>query len=74
MENYTAKLPLQKKLPGELIFYVALFVFLWGYLWLRALYTQLTHDETATFFRYIQPELFMPYALDVSANNHILNS
>lgn len=74
MENYTAKLSLQKKLPGEVIFYVALFAFLWGYLWLRAIYTQLTHDETATFFRYIQPELFMPYALDISANNHILNS
>ena len=74
MENYTAKLPLQKKLPGEVIFYVGLFVFLWGYLWLRAIYTQLTHDETATFFRYIQPGLFMPYAHELSANNHILNS
>lgn len=74
MESYSAKLPLQKKLSGEVIFYVALFLFLWAYLWLRAIYTQLTHDETATFFRYIQPALFMPYAHDLSANNHILNS
>jgi hypothetical protein len=74
MERYSAKLPLQKKLSGEVIFYVALFLFLWAYLWLRAIYTQLTHDETATFYRYIQPALFMPYAHDLSANNHILNS
>jgi hypothetical protein len=74
MGNFTARLPQQKKLAGEMIFYVLLFAFLWGYLWLRAIYTQLTHDETATFYRYIQPELFMPYALDLSANNHILNS
>lgn len=74
MEILSAKQSLQKKLPNEVWFYLLLFAFLWSYLWLRAIYTQFTHDETATFYRFVQPGLFMPYAHELSANNHILNS
>ena len=54
--------------------YLLIFAFLWVYIWLRAAYTQLTHDETATFFRYVQLGKFLPFASEWSANNHILNS
>ncbi len=32
------------------------------------------HDETATFFYYIQSGDFLPFLSHVDANNHILNS
>lgn len=54
--------------------YLSLFILLWAYIWLRAALTQLTHDETATFFRYVQLGKFLPFASEWSANNHILNS
>jgi len=59
---------------GERNFYLMLFVALWIYIWLRAIFTQLTHDETANFFRFVQTGDFLPYGLDTSATNHLLNS
>lgn len=58
----------------------SLFVFLgftlliWVYLWLRAIFVPLVHDEIATFHNYIQIAKFLPYAAHWDANNHILNS
>lgn len=54
--------------------YIALFLLLWLYIWMRAIFTQLIHDEVATFYRYINIARFLPYYSEWSANNHILNS
>lgn len=56
------------------MFYLILFAGLWAYVWLRAIFTQMTHDETANFFRFVHTGDFLPYALDTSATNHLLNS
>ncbi len=58
----------------ELRFYLLLFGLLWIYIWLRAIFTQLTHDETANFFRFVNTGDFLPYSIDTSATNHLLNS
>ena len=59
---------------GEKLFYFLLFAGMWLYIWLRAALTQMTHDETANFFRFVHTGDFLPYALDTSATNHLLNS
>ncbi len=41
---------------------------------LRNAWVPFNHDETATFFYYIQSGEFMPYEAHVDANNHVLNS
>lgn len=51
-----------------------LFSFLWLYLFLRACYLPLLHDEIATFFYYVQSDVFMPPHAHWDANNHVLNS
>jgi hypothetical protein len=61
-------------LSAERKFYWILFVLLWLYVWLRAFFTQMTHDETANFFRFVHTGNFLPYGLDSSATNHLLNS
>jgi hypothetical protein len=58
----------------ELNFYLLLFGLLWGYIWLRAIFTQMTHDETANFFRFVHTGDVLPYRPDTSATNHLLNS
>ncbi len=40
----------------------------------RAILVPFAHDETATFFYYIQNGDFLPYISHLDANNHILNS
>lgn len=67
-------LGIQLKPKGERNFYLLLFIALWAYIWLRAIFTQMTHDETANFFRFVQTTDFLPYGLDTSATNHLLNS
>ncbi|MBL7138255.1 MAG: hypothetical protein ISS17_05745 [Bacteroidales bacterium] len=57
-----------------LIIFLALSLLLWAYLWLRAIFVPLVHDEVATFHNYIQIARFLPYASHWDANNHILNS
>ena len=59
---------------SEQLVYLVLFIGLWAYIWLRAIYTQMTHDETANFFRFVHTGDFLPYGLDTSATNHLLNS
>lgn len=56
------------------IFFVALSLLAWGYLWIRAIFVPLVHDEIATFHNYIQIGRFLPYFSHWDANNHILNS
>ncbi len=41
---------------------------------LRAKMTPFTHDETATFYYFIQSGHYMPFYAHVDTNNHILNS
>jgi len=54
--------------------FLAISLMLWTYLWLRAIYVPLVHDEIATFHNYIQIAKFLPYHAHWDANNHILNS
>ncbi|MBN1199846.1 MAG: hypothetical protein JXA23_10875 [Bacteroidales bacterium] len=58
----------------SLCVFLALAFLLWIYLWLRALFIPLVHDEIATFHNYIQIAKFLPYTAHWDANNHILNS
>ncbi|MFC2110981.1 hypothetical protein ACFLQ5_00865 [Bacteroidota bacterium] len=58
----------------ESYIFIALSALIWIYLWLRAYYIPLVHDEAATFFHYIHPEEFLPYIAHLDANNHFLNS
>ena len=51
-----------------------LFIVLWIYLFLRAIYVPLLHDEIATFFHYVQANSYMPPNAHWDANNHVLNS
>ena len=44
------------------------------YLWLRAYYVPMVHDEIVTFYHYIHSANFIPYSAHWDANNHILNS
>jgi len=57
-----------------LIIFLALSLLVWIYLWIRAIYVPLVHDEIATFHNYIQIGKFLPYFSHWDANNHILNS
>lgn len=41
---------------------------------LRAFFIPFSHDETATFFYYVQPDDYLPYSAHVYTNNHVLNS
>ncbi len=47
---------------------------LWVYLWLRAIYIPVAHDEVATFFYYVNTGRFLPFMSHGDANNHFLNS
>jgi len=41
---------------------------------LRAFFIPFSHDETATFFFYVQSDNYLPYRAHVYTNNHVLNS
>lgn len=41
---------------------------------LRAFFIPFSHDETATFFFYVQSDNYLPYQAHVYTNNHVLNS
>ncbi|MGZ3867438.1 MAG: hypothetical protein ACXVC2_13055, partial [Bacteroidia bacterium] len=41
---------------------------------LRSYFVPFNHDESATFFFFIQSGKYMPFYADADANNHILNS
>ncbi|MEO6303797.1 MAG: hypothetical protein ABIP51_11565, partial [Bacteroidia bacterium] len=41
---------------------------------LRAFLIPFSHDETATFFFYVQSDNYLPYNAHVYTNNHVLNS
>lgn len=58
---------------GKIVVYI-LFILTWLYLWLRAVYLPLVHDEAATFFIYVQSGNYLPFHCYADANNHFLNS
>ncbi len=53
---------------------LGLFIILWSFLFTRAVYVPVLHDEIATFFYYIQSDNYMPPGAHWDANNHVLNS
>lgn len=55
-------------------FYLFLCVLIWVYLWLRAIYVPMVHDEIATFFYNVQTSRFLPFFSHWDMNNHVLNS
>ncbi|MCX6249463.1 MAG: hypothetical protein NTX61_01805 [Bacteroidetes bacterium] len=65
------------ELPGnffELRIFLLIAFLLWVYLWLRAIYIPVAHDEVATFFYYAHTGRFLPFLSHWDANNHFLNS
>lgn len=53
---------------------LGLFLILWIFLFVRAIYVPVLHDEIATFFYYIQSDNYLPPDAHWDANNHVLNS
>ena len=58
----------------EKIAFFSLATLVWIYLGLRSVYIPLIHDETVTYFAYIQSATFIPPWSYWDANNHFLNS
>lgn len=58
----------------ERIAFFSLAVLVWIYLGLRSIYVPFIHDETITYFAYIQDATFIPPWSYWDANNHLLNS
>lgn len=54
--------------------FIVLSVIIFIIIAIRAAVVPFCHDETATFFYYIQPGDFLPYTSHIDTNNHILNS
>src|ERR1035438_356265 len=59
---------------SETRIYICLALFLWIYLWLRAIFIPIAHDEVATFFYYVHTGKFFPFFSHWDTNNHYLNS
>lgn len=59
---------------NEVITFYAISGLIWIYIWLRAIYSPINHDEAVTFFAYIQTGRFIPPDTFIDANNHFLNS
>ncbi len=55
-------------------FFWILSAILFVFISLRAFFIPFSHDETATFFFYVQSDNFLPYSAHVYTNNHVLNS
>lgn len=53
---------------------LGLFIILWIFLFIRAIYVPVLHDEIATFFYYVQSDNYLPPNAHWDANNHVLNS
>ncbi len=53
---------------------VLLFLFLFGYLFLRVLFNETLHDEIATFYFYFYHGDYIGETIQWDANNHLLNS
>jgi hypothetical protein len=59
--------------PGLRIF-LLIFLLVWVYLFIRAIYVPMAHDEIATFHYYIQTSDFLPFIAHWDMNNHVINS
>lgn len=55
-------------------FFIIISLFAFSVVALRSYLVPFNHDETATFFFFIQSEKYMPFHSAVDANNHVLNS
>lgn len=65
---------MNKLLFSEKRIYLYLSIFLCIYLWLRAIFIPMSHDEVATFFYYVHTGKFFPFFSHWDTNNHYLNS
>lgn len=60
--------------PKERKVYLLLFLVLWIYVWIRAVFSPVVNDEAATFYAYVLSGNFLPPHAFWDANNHLLNS
>lgn len=58
----------------EKLFLLIILAFIWVYLWLKAYYVPLAHDEAGTFYFYVQTKNFLPFLAHWDAGNHILHT
>ena len=65
---------LNKDVLTEKRTYFGLALLLWAYLWVRAYFVPMAHDEIATFFYYVVTNKYIPYYSHWDANNHFINS
>ena len=56
------------------VFFLSISIIVFLTVAFRNYYVPFNHDETATFFMYIQSGQYMPFFSQVDANNHVLNS
>jgi hypothetical protein len=56
------------------VFFIAASLTAFVIVCIRSYLVPFNHDETATFFMYIQSGKYMPFNSQVDANNHVLNS
>lgn len=56
------------------IFFLLIALLVFGIVLFRSYYVPFNHDETATFFFFIQSGRYMPFHSAADANNHVLNS
>ena len=56
------------------LFFIIISLFVFSVVVLRSYLVPFNHDETATFFFFIQSGKYMPFYSAVDANNHVLNS
>ena len=65
---------LRKYITSEKGIFFTISFLIWCYLWVRAYFVPMAHDEIATFFYYVDSFRFIPYYAHMDANNHVLNS
>src|SRR6476469_5141313 len=56
------------------IFFFSVAIPVFAIVLLRSYFVPFNHDETATFFFFIQSGKYMPFHSAADANNHVLNS
>jgi len=67
----------QQEINGQRVFryaYIAISIAVFILVAMRCATIPFCHDETATFFYFIQPGDFWPYHAHIDTNNHVLNS
>jgi hypothetical protein len=66
--------PMKQFKQKEIVAYIVLALFVFGYIISRALVGEIVHDEAVSFFIYVQTGNFIPPWSYLDAANHLLNS